>query len=295
MKDCSYVINLKKYDVNELIRSGPFSGPHKNINWSEYISEVTEYFLVIDITQQIEESLVAGLFIGNSRELNIIFLSILRALRLHCSKGLVSSMTYSFNNLTPGLSFSTNLLNQYFFSFGPDNSVLDSSSFNSLKKTIEILINKTWDMKNTFDKLLRLALDYHKVVFDLEMSEHSFLILMVIFESLFKKELNNNASQASKIISKLLSNTKSAQPKIHKDFFDKVPESFCNIRNSIAHGDPFFDRKILELKHPSLLKYISQAIISLLCIPAGEIDPNKDFYDEIFKFVNKHFLTLPDN
>ena len=60
------------------------------------------------------------------------------------------------------------------------------------------------DDNATSDKVLRLAMEYHRLSFTLERVEHAFLILMVAFEAMFKKEGRSNASRAAQRIGRLL-------------------------------------------------------------------------------------------
>jgi len=138
-----------------------------------------------------------------------------------------------------------------------------------------------------------MAFRYHQATFNMAEISHKFLILMVIFESLFKKENENNASQAAKRISKLIAKVKSNQKQIQKDFFDNDPNCFCKIRNRIAHGDPSLNLKTVKSKYQLLYEFITKAIIKIIEIPSGAVDYNKNYYNEIDKYIKSYFGALP--
>jgi hypothetical protein len=172
--------------------------------------------------------------------------------------------------------------------------MLRSTDFDACRSTIDTLLSKTWN-DNTSDKVLRLAMEYHRLAFTLERVEHAFLILMVAFEAMFKKEAEDNASKAAQRIGRLLGATKRECQAIQKAFNDDPADSFCKIRNRIAHGDPTLNLATVASKYPSLCRHLTAAIVTLLNLPSGTLDPTKDYYDEISRLTESRFFSLPNS
>jgi len=156
-------------------------------------------------------------------------------------------------------------------------------------------MRKTWKEIDTLDRVLRLAMEYHRLAFTLERVDHAFLILMVAFEAMFKKKDEDNASRAAQRIGRLLGATKSKCMSIQKDFFDNRGDWFSKIRNDIAHGDTSLSLATVASKYPSLYRHVSTAIITLLNLPSGSIDDTKDYYDEISRLTEARFIGLPNS
>jgi hypothetical protein len=173
-------------------------------------------------------------------------------------------------------------------------SVLQAAAFDACRNTIDVLMRKTWGSA-TFDKVLLLAMEYHRLSFTLERVEHAFLILMVAFEAMFKRETEDNASKAAQRIARLLGATKRGCQGIQKEFNDDPVDSFCKIRNRIAHGDPNLNLATVESKYPSLYRHVTAAIVALLNFPSGSLDDTKGYYDEISRLTQSRFLGLPNS
>ena len=146
-------------------------------------------------------------------------------------------------------------------------------------------------IKITLDNVLQLAKEYHRTSFNLEHVTHAFLILMVVFEALFKKD-ENSAGRAAKSIGRLLGDTQKACSAIARDF-DSAVGSFRAIRNGIAHGDTCLDVQVVSSKYPSLYRHVTEAIVRLLALPPGKLDDTKEYYDEIARIVDDRRASLP--
>ncbi len=260
---------------------------------SIYSFPVAEYFLVIDVKQQ---DMFKTLRSTISPQMHYISQSILRSLHLHSSSGLSYEKTYSFRLPLQDLRDFHSEFNlfyiKYLLSEIGNPSILKQRKFKSCIQAFLSLLDMKKHPKASYMKLLYLALRYHQTTFSLAELPHKFLILMVAFESLFKGE-KENASRAAKRISKLISKVKIDQKRIHKAFCGNPPDTFCKIRNAIAHGDPKLKEEIVESKYPLLYKYITKAIIELILIPSGDINYNKDYYIEIDNYIENHFSKLP--
>lgn len=282
---------LMKY-VDEHYRREPIS-----THAPDHYPHNTDYFLVVDATHPYTDGLK---FKKLSHESSIFQNSIIRSLRLHCSKGLLFYQTYHLRSIPhpsgfDSLTYSYPLTHQHLFpDLKSEPSVLRNAEVASCRSVFDILISKQWNDNITFGKVMDLALEYYDISFNLQNIEHSFLILMIIFEALFKKESEKDAGRAAKRISQLLPTMKSERKKIHEEFFSNDPYTFCRLRDYIAHGDPDLDRELVKSKYPILNEYIRESIIRLLLIPDGEIDHMKDYYDEISKYCGEHFKTLPN-
>jgi hypothetical protein len=172
-------------------------------------------------------------------------------------------------------------------------SVLQAAAFDACRNTIDVLMRKTWG-NATFDKVLLLAMEYHRLSFTLERVEHAFLILMVAYEAMFKKE-NENAGKPAQRIGRLLGATTKKDCKAIQREFNDDPDSFSKIRNRIAHGDPNLNLATVESKYPSLYRHVTAAIVTLLNLPSGSLDDTKDYYDEIGRLTESRFLGLPNS
>ncbi len=302
-KDASYNISLKGYDIpledmlRELLEHGNETAVEnlQDINCSERFSpSSTNVFLVIDVVQPLTEERRIS---TNSQESLDIFEKIITSLRLHIKYGLLYEYTYIFNFFPSSGErhnysrfCSSTLPIAIFKLLGNNNSFLLTEDENSCKITFQNLLDKQWDETKTPDKLLQLALEYHRLSFTLERVDHAFLILMVVFEALFKKEGERNANNAADRIAKLLATVQSESSLIKDVFYDHPQTAFSKIRNAIAHGDSNLDRTTVENQYPELYKYITKAIIKLINIPNGKIGTN--YYDDLEKYIDEEFSKL---
>jgi len=260
---------------------------------SIYSFPYAEYFLVIDVKQQ---DIFKPHRLISSPQMHAISQSILRSLHLHSSSGLSYEKTYGFRILLQDLNDFYSEFNSFYIKYLLSEirnpSILKQRKFKSCIQTFLSLLDMKRHPKASYMKILYLALRYHQTTFSLGEVPHKFLILMVVFESLFKGE-KENTSRAAKRISKLISKVKIDRQRIHKAFCGNPSDTFCKIRNVIAHGDPKLNQEIVESKYPLLYKYITKAIIELILIPSGDINYNKDYYIEIDNYIENRFSQLP--
>jgi hypothetical protein len=175
----------------------------------------------------------------------------------------------------------------------PKPSVLRSEDFAACRATGDILRSKVWG-STTFDKVVGLAKEYHRLSFTLEKVEHAFLILMVASEAMFLRDGTENASKSAQRIGRLLGATKKDCQGIQREFNDDH-DSFSKTRNQIAHGDPTLNLTTVASKYPSLDRHLTAAIVRLLALPPGSLDDTKDYYDEITRLTESRFLSLPNS
>lgn len=264
-----------------------------SIQKSIFSFPIAEYFLIIDVKQEETPGLEE---IKSTSQIETITRCVIEALHLHCSNGLYYEQTYHYRFPIEKYQLKSIILNPAPFHvrwvLHEEDSILKQEEIDDCRATISLLLKKIYN-KSPLNNIIYLGYSYHRTSFKLEIKSHKFLILMIIFEAFFKKESEKNASRAAKRISKLISEVQSDQMRIHKDFFDSTPDCFCKIRNQISHGDLDLDSNAIELKYPLLYDYLTKAIIRIIGIPAGSIDPKKDYYDEIEKYINLFFNALP--
>lgn len=295
-RDTTYGIVVKKYisdtaDFDELIDWSP----HYSVLASVFRSTPPTYGVVVDVSQGLTTRLELGSDSGESRR---VTRAILDALRLHASKGLPHDRTYLLRHPPhpmSGLASAHCPVNQYRLShLGISSpSVLLTSEFDACRSTFHTLISRHW-ANATFARLVGLALEYHRVAFQLEVVEHSFLLLMIVFEALFKKKGRRGQSKASDLISKLLSVKKSDRAPINTAFCGREADTFYRLRNSIAHGDPRYPRDTVKFKYRELYRYVTRALIELISIPDAELARDSNYYDELSRVLNDRFKGLPD-
>jgi hypothetical protein len=299
-KDADYVVRLKTHQDGEALLRELLGH-----SYDEYIHRIETSLVPLDELYYNSPSLVVVVkqpsfnreAAFNSIESHKINKSALTALRLHSSRGVLYYGSYQFRlPLHPqGMSvIKTSPITQQ-FSFSPlalEPSVLSESDYDKCRATLCSLMNKDWDEKIAFDKVLWMSLTYYEASFTFQHVAHSFLILMLVVEVLFKRMTEQSLSQALSRISKLLAKNRNERKRIHKDFNDG-PTSFRGIRNSIAHGDTTVDQRVIASRYLKLYEYLTRTIIELISIPDGELDFTKDYYDEISRYIEARYNALP--
>ena len=213
--------------------------------------------------------------------------------RLHSSAGFLCHQTYQLRR-PPALGINTSHPNT------PQSrrihtgavSLLRQTDFDSCRFTIDRLLANPLGDSTTLEKVLLLGMQYHRSTFDFNHTSHAFLVLMVVFEALFKKE-EEGVNKAASRIGRLLGATKKESQDIFKAFDNPEPDVLCKIRNQIAHGNPSLSKATVETKYPILYKHVTSAIIALLNLPLGVFHDTKDYYDELSFYVDNMFKNLP--
>ena len=172
-------------------------------------------------------------------------------------------------------------------------SILQAVDFDACRLTADTLIHKRFDDSASLDRVLGLAMEYHRLSFTLERVVHAFLILMVAFEAMFRKETENSASKAARRVGRLLGTSNSGCGAIQRQFFDHPVHSFCKLRNGIAHGDSTLTDAAVASHHPAMHSRVTAAIIALLSLRPGQVDHAKNYYDEIQRLTDERFRHLP--
>lgn len=275
--------------------------PQKSIHYNGFTAL---YFLIIDVQHQ-EPVLVPESIPDDQRhffeeaplstQLIYITKGILQSLQLHCTNGISFEKIYSFHipfQRMEHFQYDSDLLNIRILKL-EEPSILKQNRFEKCKETFSELLIKRTIPKSTYKHFLFLALRYHQMTFNLEDFSHKFLILMIIFESLFKKENERSGNNATERISKFLSKVKSDKELIFNDFYVSTQSSFCKIRNTIAHGDPHLNMELIKSKYSLLFKYITKSIIKYINIPSEAINRDNDYYSEIDNYIDEYYDSLP--
>ncbi len=323
-KDANYTIRIEGYSneklleferqniVNELLKYAN-SRAIKNLQ-TIYLSEetpprVAEAFLIVDVVQPFTEDRVINRI---SLEGINIFEGFIATLGLHATRGLAYEYTYIFcshPNAEP-LSIDYPILTKELaqeigdYIVAPrqmlspalgslawqDVSSLPNEEHELCRITFQHFLDKEWDEINTFNKLLGLALHYHRLSFSLERIDYAFLALMGTFEALFKKERETSTKPATEQIAEFLATSESESELIKNAFFEHPTNSFYKLRDSIARRNPTLDRAIVEAQYPKLYRYVTKAIIKLINIADGVIGTN--YYDDLDNYVRTEFSKL---
>lgn len=322
-KDVTYSISLKRYAMKK-DRFNPIFKYANEIAIEElrdnigdtnlYIPSYTEVFLIVDVQQPFTVETERSVSTLTSYH---IFEQILNALRLHTTTRLLHERYYIFRSppfieLKQPSCYKSETMNQeLIIKHGEERANYVGINLNTVplmwgvmkngeadllthehdlcKKTFQILLNKEWDYTRTSDKVIKLALDYYRISFNLERVEQAFLILIVSFEALFKKNQTEVNSKPADRIGKLLSTVQKGKKKISKDFFG-TGKCLSKIGNSIRHGDPTLDETLVEKEYPNLYRYITAAIIELLKIPDEILGEN--YYEELDEYLEERYSKL---
>lgn len=244
-----------------------------------------DYFVVVDVTHSPQAGLETH---GNTRESVVVNQAILDSLRFNSSLGIDRFNTYHWkepHNLGAGTSLS--LFRPTLFSpLGKGPSILLASVFEECRTVADNLL-KGWDDTVGFDRVLQMAMSYHEVTSTFREPKHGFLLLMIIFEALFKDQ-SEKTPIAVKRLSKLLASSKTESKLITK-LFSQGESSYTKIRDAIAHGDVSLDSADVKKAYPDLYKYVTSSITQLLLVENGVFNPKKDYYREMDRISKERF------
>jgi hypothetical protein len=296
-----FEINLRPYapnltDWDEVTEHATNNIRNMLLERAIHVSEhfgISAHFLLTDVFHP--ASGMSGAT-ASTPECQAVHDAVVDALNLHSSGGLPHHETYTFQcppSQHSGLVIRTPNSRQARYSHLGRSSELRSTDFNACRSTIDRLLSKPLNGNTTFENVLRLAMEYHRLSFTLERVDHAFLILMVAFEAMFKKKDEDGSNHAAGRIGRLLgAATKEDCSAITKEF-DTGPDCFREIRNDIAHGDTSLSLATVTNKYTSLYRHVTAAIVKLLSLPAGSLDDTKDYYDEISRITKERYDPLP--
>lgn len=251
---------------------------------------VADHFVVVDVAYDLSRMSRAEARDfkkhGNTRESATLGRAVLDALRLHCTAGLLVDRSYewSWPWWALGSSSSSRLIPQFRFShLGTGESTLPTPAHRALDRTIRAMARREYARSSgVLNHVLDLALEYHRVAFNLEHTTHAFLILMMAFEALFKADERSNAGRAASLLAKLIASTGEEEAQIVGDFTGQLPDGLIKIRNGVAHGDPEITRDMARERYPVLYRYVTRALTEIVVMPKRIVDDSQGYHQWMF-------------
>ena len=257
----------------------------------EGLFPAAEYFVVVDLTYSPATGLEKH---GGTPESALINRVILESLRVNASKGIDRFNTYHWRepqNIGHGIS--SPLLRPSLFSLlGSGSSVLPASKFEKCRAVADNLM-VGWDDTIGFDRVLQMAMSYHEVACTFLEPKHGFLLLMIIFEAMFKGRAETTQI-AIRRLSRLLASDVNER-KLIASRFGTGKSSYTKIRDSIAHGDVSLESEAVKQSYPKLYNYVTAAITQLLLMRNGVFDPKHDFYEEMSRVSEDRYTKAIEN
>ena len=302
LNDCEFELTIEKYGKGPVeynrILAIPDDYTKKRLvslhNDKDYGH--TDYFLCCNLFYFNDVHINAE----NTEETNELSNSVIQAIRAVSSRGLDSRYTYILRKPFHPLHY-TNVKEEdatksfgncitisplcFPHIFGPligELSILKKETYEVLTKEIEYFLRKKEDSR--FNRLLSLSYSNYYYSFVVENAAHSFLLLIISCDALFKKPINEDGSNASSRIARLLAKDKYEMKSIRKQFWSN-DDSFYKIRNRIAHGDPDIDLHFIKEKAKELFHYMQSALI-LLSTDIYELLDN-NYYEALDNLLKK--------
>lgn len=218
---------------------------------------------------------------GNTRESATLERAVRDALRLHSTAGLLVDRSYewSWPRQYTGSSSSSRLIPQFLFShLGTGESTLPTSAHRTVDRTIRAMARRGYaPSSGALNHVLDLALEYHRVAFNLEHTTHAFLILMMAFEALFKARERSSAPAAASRLAKLIASTAQQEAQIVADFTGGLPGGLIKIRNGVAHDDPKITRDMARERYPVLYRHVTRALTEIVVMPKRIVGDPQDY------------------
>ncbi len=246
--------------------------------------------LIIDVTQPLIEELKVA---GNSAELVEIEHAIILALHLSSNVGICKKTSYTIR-LSDNASETGQISNKGYgtfnslsnpnFRFHSGSGVCVIKDYNFCIHLFDSLLKVSEKSENQATNLLDLAKNYFLTTFTLQHIEHAYLILMVVFEALFKEDESQNIHKAAKTLSILIAKDREERKEIQKAFTDN-PNGFIDNRNKIAHGT-LFEGKFIKEQYPILHGYIVSALNKIIDLVSTNKIGN-DYYETLFDLTTK--------
>ena len=223
---------------------------------------------------------------GNTHESATLGRAVLDALRLHCTAGLLVDRSYDWGwpRQLAGSSSSRRLIPQFAFShLGTPQSTLPTSAHPALGKTIRAMARRQYQRSSgALNHVLDLALEYHRVAFNLEHTTHAFLILMTAFEALFKEGQRGSVQKAAIRLAEIVASTPEERAQVVNDFEAALPDGLIKIRNGVAHGDPAITREMARNRYPVLYAYATRALREIVVMPKHIVGDPAGYHEWMF-------------
>ena len=249
-------IYMKKYPVEYFEQIVPI------ISSQQGFSKSLRYFLVCQIENpQLDDE--------NEADSNLLTNSALKALQLCSSFGILSHTRFLLPNLerpgelvratTRGGVISISATDRGLIRLYPDitmhhyqisNNWKDIDKFTTLVSFFNRLQTMENDEKTSFHKISELVIDLFLTVMSVRNYRPKYLILEVIYETIFKEE-NDRIQQMATKISKFLDESDEERQQLKETFHVDDPQILTvgRLRNKIAHGDLDIQRNDLKFKY----------------------------------------------
>ena len=294
VNDTEYKIYIMKMSANaenfeEIIK---FADPSiKNSLQSIHVSSTyltTNYFL---ITEVFLPNIAKYKSSENTIECIQIYSTIIKALQLSTTSGIRIDKTYTYRYpfIQDLGSLGINGQNINDNPFKHNTEEISQFNYEHYSSCINVF-NNLLDLESSnsqFSKIINLSLNYFTTTFKMQFTEHSFLILMSIFEAIFKIDYKDKTENAKKRIAKLLSSSEEEYIKIVDEFGSPTSNGYIGLRNKIVHGDISLNQEILRDSFDQLYFRMRIAIIKIIT-EGGCLKDVDDFYG---KFIEKFGLT----
>ena len=223
---------------------------------------------------------------GNTHESATLGRAVLDALRLHCTAGLLVDRSYDWGwpRQLAVSSSSRRLIPQFAFShLGTPQSTLPTSAHPALGKTIGAMARRQYPRSSgALNHVLDLALEYHRVAFNLEHTTHAFLILMTAFEALFKEGQRGSVQKAAIRLAEIVASTPEERAQVVNDFEAALPDGLIKIRNGVAHGNPAITREMASNRYPVLYAYVTRALQEIVVMPKRIVGDPVGYHEWMF-------------
>lgn len=177
-----------------------------------------------------------------------------------------------------GYQISTNWVDKQYF-----NELIDF--FNNQERMME-------ENKLNFHYITKLVVDLFETTFAVKEYRPRFLLLAVIYETLFKDH-NENITKIADRISKFLANNLDEQKQLYQIFYQKDPNilTFGKTRNYVTHGDIDLSREEVKTKYEELHDIIRRTLIQFFTDYSKEQHTVNYFSDLSSYIKNRLVLT----
>ncbi|HOF32677.1 MAG TPA: HEPN domain-containing protein [Spirochaetota bacterium] len=295
IKKIKYDIEIKKYNRGKegfdsllQIANNDASKCLVSLGHSEYGH--TDYYAVLNLYYSNRDA-DKNKHCGNTEETNDIVYSIIKAIKLNAQAGVSTNGSYilrksTFPSLDVGNLFGFGncvpigtICKPWIFShLGKEESVLLTKDFENLDKTIDFIMNQE---DSQFHRIINLAFDYFYYSFVNENPVHSFLFMIIICDTLFKKDEKENNSKVSSRISRYIKTYDKSIKNYNKLFYQDNSvvkrSSFYQIRNMIAHGNINITKEEVKKKYKELFPIVRKILVKLITDKSGKLDKNNYF------------------
>lgn len=290
--------HLKKYSLEYIQKIVPILANPQG--FSKHLT----YILIVQVQNPDDEA-------KSPVNSNLVANSAIRALNLCSSFGVLSNNRFLLPNIErPGelarattrggvISFSAN--DQGLVRIYPDttmhhyqisNNWVDMERFQELVEFFNDLQTIEQDNRFNFHKLSELVSDLFETIFAVRNYRPKFLLLTVIYETIFKHE-SDRIKEISEKISKFVAEDAFEENKLRNYFHNNDPSILTvgRLRNGIAHGDLDIERDVVKEYYKELHEIIRRVLIRYF-IEYSKITHSKHYFSQLQSFINKRWKEI---